>query len=98
MALAQMAQQLPGFGLILLGGVVADRVDRRALLIALYASAAAPRARARARHRGGPALAPLVVAYVLAMGTISAFVMPSRDALLSDVAGANLARAVSLLT
>ena len=32
MAGVQMAQQLPGFGLILLGGAVADRVDKRALL------------------------------------------------------------------
>ncbi len=98
MALAQMAQQLPGFGLILLGGVVADRVDKRALLIALYASAAALVLALALGIEAGLLSLALVVGYVLAMGTLSAFVMPSRDALLSDVAGGNLARAVSVLT
>lgn len=98
MALTQMAQQLPGFGLILVGGAVADRVDKRVLLIALYAFAALLALALAAGIQAGLLSIGLVIVYVLAMGTASAFVMPSRDALLSDVSGANLMRAVSLLT
>jgi len=98
MAAVQMAQQLPAFALILLGGAVADRVDRRGLLIALYALAAGLAAVLALGVETGWLSLALVVGYVFAMGTVSAFVMPSRDALLSDVAGANLMRAVTVLT
>jgi len=98
MAATQMAQQLPGFGLILIGGAVADRVDKRALLISLYALGAGFALALAIGVEAGWLTLGLVVAYVLALGTLSAFVMPSRDALLSDVAGANLMRAVTMLT
>ncbi len=98
MAATQMAQQLPGFGLILIGGAVADRVDRRALLIALYLTAAGLVAALGLGAELGWLSLPVVLGYVLAMGTLSAFVMPSRDALLSDLAVGNLMRAITLLT
>jgi MFS family permease len=98
MSATMMAQQLPGFGLILVGGAVADRVDKRALLIALYALGSGLAVALSLCVGAGWLSLGLVVAYVLSLGTVSAFVMPSRDALLSDVGGANLMRAVTMLT
>jgi len=98
MAAAQMAQQLPGFGLILLGGAIADRVDRRALLITLYVCAAGLVIALGLGAEADWLSLPVVIAYVLAMGTLSAFVMPSRDAMLSDVVVGNLMRAITMLT
>jgi hypothetical protein len=40
----------------------------------------------------------LLIAYALCIGTVSAFVMPARDALLSEVAGENMMRAVTAMT
>ena len=97
-AAALMAQQLPGFGLILLGGAVADRVDRRALLIALYLGAAGLVLALGFGAEAGWLSLPVVLVYVLAMGTVSAFVMPSRDAMLSDVVVGDLMRAITMLT
>jgi MFS family permease len=98
MSIAQMAQQLPGFGLILLGGAVADRVDKRALLIALYAAAAVLVLVLGLGAELGWLSLPVVIGFVLAMGTLSAFVMPSRDALLSDVVVGGLMRAITMMT
>ena len=41
---------------------------------------------------------PLLIAYALAIGSITAFVMPARDALLSEVAGEDLMKAVTAMT
>ncbi len=98
MALAQSASQLPAVGLILIGGAVADRADRRRLWIALHLVAFALTAALALGVHGGALSLPLIVAYGLGMGTVSAFLMPARDALLSEVSGPNLMRAVSLLT
>ena len=98
MALAQMASQGPMVTLILLGGAVADRVDRRRMLIALHLVAAALVTMLALRVSGGGLSLSLVVCYGIGMGTVTAFLMPARDALLSDVAGGNLMRAVSMLT
>lgn len=98
MAATQMAQQLPGFGLVLLGGAVADRVDRRALLIGLYLAAALLAAALGAGAAAERLSLPVVISYVLAMGTITAFLMPSRDAMVSDLVAGNLMRAITTLT
>ncbi len=98
MAATQMAQQLPGFGLILIGGAVADRVDRRSLLIGLYLAAALLVSSLGLGAEAGWLSLPVVIAYVLAMGTLSAFIMPSRDAMLSDLVVGNLMRAITMLT
>lgn len=98
MALAQASSQVPTMLLILIGGAVADRADRRRLLIALHVVAAALTGfLALGVHRGALSM-PLIVAYGVGMGSVSAFLMPARDALLSDVSGGNLMRAVSVLT
>lgn len=93
--LAQAALMVPPVFLVLMGGTVADRRDRRALLAALHAAAAAlvfalMLAVATDRVSYG-----LLIAYALAMGSLSAFVIPARDSLLSEVAGRNLMMAVT---
>ncbi len=95
---AQSASMVPNFLLILVGGAVADRRDRRGLLIRLHLLATALALGLVAVVASGALSLPLLIAYALAIGSVSAFVMPSRDALLSDVTGANVMRAVTALT
>ena len=98
LTVVQMSNQLPSMVLILFGGAIADRVDRRALLIALYLAGAAFTACLALGVGSGALSLALVISYALGMGTLSAFVIPARDALLSEVWGANLMRAVGVLT
>jgi MFS family permease len=98
LALAQSSSQLPTVALILIGGAVADRADRRRLLIALHLVACALTVALALGVSAGALSMPLVVCYGIGMGTVSAFLMPARDALLSDVSGGNLMRGVSVLT
>src|SRR5262245_52224872 len=95
---AQGASMIPNFLLILLGGAVADRSDRRRLLMRLHLSATLLALGLVAVVAGGVLSLGLLIAYALAIGCLTAFVMPTRDALLSEVAGENLMRAVTALT
>lgn len=95
---AQTSTMLPSLLLLLLGGVAADRFDARRMLVGLHVVAALPALLlAVAVNRGWLSL-PVLIGYGLAMGTISAFVMPARDTLLSKVAGADMMRAVTGMT
>jgi MFS family permease len=96
--IAQSASMIPTFLLILLGGALADRRDRRTLLIRLHLFAAALAFALAGVVAGGLLSFGLLVAYALAIGSTTAFVMPARDALLSEVAGADLMRAVTAMT
>jgi MFS family permease len=95
---AQSASMIPSFLLILLGGALADRHDRRGLLIRLHLVATALALGLVSVVAGGALSLPFLIAYALAIGSTSAFVMPARDALLSEVAGANMMRAVTTMT
>lgn len=95
---AQSALMVPTFLLILLGGAVSDRRDRRALLIRLHLLATALALGLVAVVAGGALSLGLLIVYALAIGSTSAFVIPARDALLSEVAGENLMRAVTAMT
>src|SRR5713101_1672157 len=96
--IAQSAMMLPSLLLILLGGAVADRHDRRTLLIALHLVATLFSASLVTAVASGELSLSVLLVYALGMGSVQAFVMPARDALLSEVAGANLMRAVTGLT
>ncbi len=96
--IAQSAMMLPALLLILLGGAVADRHDRRSLLIILHLIATLFSASLVTVVVSGKLSLPVLLVYALSMGSVQAFVMPARDALLSEVAGANLMRAVTGLT
>jgi MFS family permease len=95
---AQMAMLLPPMLLLLVGGALADRVERRRALIVLHAGAALAAATLGALLATGALSYPLVVAYGVAAGTLQAFVLPARDALMSDVMGARVGRAVAGLS
>lgn len=96
--LVQMAHVAPIMGLLLLGGTVADRRNRRPLLIRLQLAAGAL-ALSLAFAVGNDLLAlPILVLYALSMGSLTAFILPTRDAMLNDVSRGNLMRGATLLT
>jgi len=95
---AQMFLNLPSLTLLLAGGVTADRLDRRRLLVAVHLVAAATTlTMAKVVGAGALSLGALLV-YALAWGSFQSFVGPARDALLSDVAEGELLRAVTTAT
>lgn len=96
--IAQSALMLPSILLMLLGGVMADRNDRRSLLIVLHLVAATLSGCLVAVVAKGWLSMSLLIGYALGMGTVQAFAMPARDALLSEVAGSNMLRAVAGMT
>jgi MFS family permease len=98
LATVQTASQLPTLVLILLGGALADSVDRRKLLVGLYLAAGALTA-LLAWSVGAQRISVTgVAAYGMTLGLVSAFLIPARDSLLSDVTSGDLMRSVSLLT
>jgi MFS family permease len=96
--IAQLALTFPALFFLLIGGAVADRVDRRRLLVGQQLAAGGLAAALAAAVWAGALSFALVIAFALTMGTVSAFSFPARDALLYDVAGANLLRAVTGIT
>ncbi|MBW2396437.1 MAG: MFS transporter [Deltaproteobacteria bacterium] len=96
--LAQSSTMLPALGLLLFGGAVADRFDPRRLLIGLHLAATLPMLALAVAIEAGALSLTLLIGYGLMLGTFSAFVMPSRDALLSRVAGNDMMRAVTGMT
>ncbi len=92
---AQMALTLPGLVLVLVGGLIADRVDRKRMLLALHAlSTVAPCALLLALWLGQLSY-PLMLAFGLASGAALACVRPVLDAVLTRIAGSDIQRAVS---
>lgn len=94
--LAQFCMMLPTLCLILFGGVLADRFGGARIAFAAQALACAP-VLGLALVVGLDGLVyPLLLLYALCMGAIQAFVTPSRDGLLSQIAGARIQRTVVL--
>jgi MFS family permease len=94
----QTALTLPGPLLAMLGGALADRVDRRRLLIAGHAGMAMlSLALAATTGWGSPSLTALL-AYAVCAGSLQGLALPTRAVLLGDLAGAKILRAVTLLT
>ncbi|MCP5058954.1 MAG: MFS transporter [bacterium] len=96
--LAQSSTMFPALGLLLFGSTVADRFDPRRLLIGLHLAATLPILALAVVIGSGALSLTLLIGYGLMLGTFSAFVMPSRDALLSRVAGNDMMRAVTGMT
>ncbi len=95
---AQMALMAPSLLFLPLGGLAADRGNPRKLLLRYHVLyAIPPLVLAGVLSMGGLSY-PLLIAYGLAAGSISAFAVPTRDALLPVVAAGNLPRAVALAT
>jgi MFS family permease len=95
---AQTATMLPNVFLLMIGGATADRFDPRRLLIGLHLIAMIPVLTLAYAAGQGALSIPLVVGFALAMGTLTAFANPARDALLSRVSGENMMGAVSGVT
>lgn len=96
--IAQTASMIPSLFLLMIGGATADRFDPRRLLIALHLLAPLPVLVLALAAFNDSLSIPLVIGFALAMGTLTAFGNPARDALLSRVAGVNLMSAVSGMT
>lgn len=96
--IAQMALMAPSILFLPLGGLVADRGNPRRLLLRYHLLyALPPLALAGVLMMGGLSY-PLLIVYGLVAGSIGAFAVPTRDALLPSVAQDNLPRAVALAT
>ncbi|MFQ5416645.1 MAG: MFS transporter [Myxococcota bacterium] len=94
---AQSAMMVPATVLVLFGGVIADRRDRRRLLMQLHGIAGVLALALAAAVSAGALSYPLLIGYALCMGSIQAFLMPARDAMLSEAARGDLGRAVAKL-
>jgi MFS family permease len=95
---AQTTSMLPSLALLLLGGAIADRYDPRRLLIVLHALGTLPPAALAAAVATGRLSLGGLLLFALCMGTLTAFTLPARDALLSRVAGPDMMRAVTGMT
>jgi MFS family permease len=95
---AQAAIMLPSLLFLPLGGLAADRGNPRRLLMRYHVLYALPPLVLGVVLGMGGLSYPLLIAYGLAAGSISAFAIPTRDALLPFVAKGNLPRAVALAT
>jgi hypothetical protein len=96
--IAQVALMAPGILFLPMGGLVADRGIARRLLLLYHVLYAVPPLVLGAVLAMGGLSYPLLIAYGLAAGSIGAFAIPTRDALLPFVARGNLPRAVALAT
>jgi MFS family permease len=94
--IAQMAVMAPAMLFMLLGGSVADRGDCRRLLLRYQLLATLPPLALAGIVSGGGLGYSALLGYGLAMGTLTAFVMPARDTLLTRVVRRGRERAVAI--
>jgi MFS family permease len=95
---AQMSLLLPMLLLLLPAGAFADRRDpRRIILVVQIAGAVPPLALAAAIHFGALNF-PVLLAYGLTMGALSAIISPAREGLVPRIAGGALQQAVTATT
>ena len=92
---AMLALVLPSLLFLLAGGQVGDRVDRRWLLLGLHVLASGLAFSLAFAVGAGAFSYFTLLGFAFAMGTVQAFAFPARDALLYDVSGSNLMRAVT---
>lgn len=96
--LSQMLAMLPMLTIILLGGVVADRRELRSYLITLQViMALLPLSLAGSIGNGYLSYWGLVLVSV-AIGVMGAFIVPARDAMLSQVDDGEIQRTVTAMT
>ena len=90
----QMSTMLPSVLLLLYAGVIADRHDIRSLLVRLQCLAAVPSLLLAWALAFDVLNLALLIGMGLALGTVLAFVVPARDALLTRVAPGSVQKAV----
>ncbi len=96
--IAQSAMMIPAILLALPGGAIADRYDQRRILMVLHLIASCISVSLVLLVANNQLSMPLLLAYAIGIGTVQAFVMPARDALLSQVASADMLRSVVGMT
>lgn len=82
---ANLALAAPSVVFLLIGGVVAERADGKALLIILHLLASLPAFGLSYALASNNLNYTWMIAYGLAIGTVGAFMMPARDAILNEV-------------
>ncbi len=97
LGLGQMALQLPGLFLVLIGGFLADRFDAKRLLMSLYLFAAIPPILLSVLIGHGYLSFLWMLAFAIVSGTVNAFAQPARDKLLSSVAGTEIQKVVTIV-
>ncbi|WP_369426042.1 MFS transporter [Hyphomonas sediminis] len=85
LGLANMALSAPSVVFLLIGGVVAERADGRRLLILLHLLASVPSLFLAYSLSHGQLSYPAMILYAVCIGTIGAFMMPARDAIVNEV-------------
>ena len=106
LGIANMALAAPSVVFLLIGGVVAERADGKRMLMLLHTLAAFPAILLGLAVHEGWLFYWLMVAYGVTMGTVGAFMMPARDAILNEVverrvrtgSGVTLQRGVAFAT
>lgn len=85
--LAQTSLTILSAAFMLVGGAVADRIDRRHLLLLCHMAAAIPGLVLTIVLWMDALRYEWLIAYGLAMGLVTAFILPAREAALGDVLG-----------
>ncbi|MFT7689023.1 MAG: MFS family permease [Candidatus Azotimanducaceae bacterium] len=93
---AQMSTQLPGLSLILFGGLLADRVDPRKILIAVSCLVAISPMMLVYFIAEDKLSYEILIVYALLVGAGTAFIQPARDSLLNVVANGDLQKTVTV--
>lgn len=83
--IAQMSLTIMSMALLLFGGNIADQTDTRRLLIRCHTVALLPAIVLAAVVWSGVLRFEWLIAYGLVMGSITAFTVPAREAMLGDV-------------
>lgn len=92
---AQMTQMLPSVFLLLVGGALADRLERRNTLLLTHGAAALSAGALLAAVLAERLSFPLLLFYAATWGSLLAIHLPARESLLYDIGKASLARAIS---
>jgi len=95
---AQTFQTLPSLLFLLLGGVLADRLNRRRLLLSVHIGASLAAFAMSGLVAQGALSLLLLIAYGILWGSLQAFASPARDAYVSEVGGTDLMQAVTGVT
>lgn len=99
--LAQTSLTILSAAFMLVGGALADRVDRRWLLMLCHAAAAVPPLVLVIVLSMDALAYEWLIAYGLAIGLVTAFILPAREATLADVLangnGSSLQKAVTTM-
>ena len=98
LGVTQMCTLLPAFLFILHAGITADRFDCRSILLILHILAFIPSLGLALMIDIHQVNLYMVIVYALAMGTLSAYNSPTRDALLRRVSKEDMQKAVSRAT